>query len=135
MFQFPRLPPHTYVFSVQSWPITTRGFPHSDIHASRLAYSSAWHFGVRPVLLRLLAPRHPPCALPNFTCRNAAVSHYFTRSQLPTVNMSVDVYLHRSRYPVSKVQSGTVCKHTHTVLKSPIHRTRTNPGGSWLPQN
>jgi hypothetical protein len=32
-----------------------------------LAYSSPWHFGVRPVLRRLLAPRHPPCALPNFT--------------------------------------------------------------------
>lgn len=43
------------------------GFPHSDIHGSMLAYSSPWHFGVRPVLLRLLAPRHPPCALPNFT--------------------------------------------------------------------
>ncbi len=27
------------------------------------AYGSPGHFGVRPVLLRLLAPRHPPCAL------------------------------------------------------------------------
>jgi hypothetical protein len=68
MFQFPRLPPHTYLFSMQYWPMTTSGFPHSDIHGSMLAYSSPWHFGVRPVLLRLLAPRHPPCALPTFTC-------------------------------------------------------------------
>ena len=68
MFQFPRFPPHTYAFSVRYWPITTSGFPHSDIHGSMLAYSSPWHFGVRPVLRRLLAPRHPPCALSNFTC-------------------------------------------------------------------
>jgi hypothetical protein len=67
MFQFSRLPLQTYGFSLQSWPITTRGFPHSDICGSMLAYSSPQHFGVRPVLLRLLAPRHPPCALPTFT--------------------------------------------------------------------
>src|ERR1700692_4131470 len=50
--------------------MTASGFPHSDIHGSTLAYSSPWHFGVRPVLRRLLAPRHPPCALPTFTCFN-----------------------------------------------------------------
>jgi hypothetical protein len=59
---------HAYVFSMRYWPMTTSGFPHSDIHGSKLAYSSPWHFGVRSVLLRLLAPRHPPCALPTFTC-------------------------------------------------------------------
>ena len=47
--------------------MTVRGFPHSDIRVSTLAYSSTRHFGVCPVLLRLLAPRHPPCALSNFT--------------------------------------------------------------------
>src|SRR5579875_431304 len=73
MFQFPWLPPHTYAFSVRYWPITTSGFPHSDIHASTLAYSSTWHFGVRPVLRRLLAPRHPPCALPTFTCLRPSI--------------------------------------------------------------
>jgi hypothetical protein len=77
MFQFPRLPPHTYAFSVQYWPMTTSGFPHSDIHGSMLAYSSPWHFGVRPVLLRLLAPRHPPCALPIFTCLDCRFTSSF----------------------------------------------------------
>jgi hypothetical protein len=52
--------------------MTTSRFPHSDIHGSRFASNSPWHFGVRPVLLRLLAPRHPPCALPNFTIRTAS---------------------------------------------------------------
>jgi hypothetical protein len=49
--------------------ITSCGFPHSDILGSRLAYSSPRHFVVRHVLLRLLAPRHPPCALDSLsTC-------------------------------------------------------------------
>ena len=43
--------------------ITKHGFPHSDIPGSMLTYSSPRHFGVRSVLHRLLAPRHPPCAL------------------------------------------------------------------------
>lgn len=53
--------------------MTVSGFPHSDIHGSMLAYSSPWHFGVRPVLRRLLAPRHPPCALPTFTCLRPSI--------------------------------------------------------------
>ena len=39
------------------------GFPHSDIRGSMLAYSSPRLFAVNHVLLRLLVPRHPPCAL------------------------------------------------------------------------
>ena len=77
MFQFPRLPPYTYAFSVQSSPMTVRGFPHSDIHTSTLAYSSVWHFGVRPVLRRLLAPRHPPCAFLTFTCDESSPDAVF----------------------------------------------------------
>src|ERR1700692_3871057 len=77
--------------------MTASGFPHSDIHGSTLAYSSPWHFGVRPVLRRLLAPRHPPCALPTFTC--------FNGYPFMSVN-SVGVL----RYLVSKV---------HTVSREP----------------
>jgi hypothetical protein len=73
MFQFSRLPHCTYVFSTAYQPITTGGFPHSDTHGSKLAYSSPWHFGVRPVLRRLLAPRHPPCALSTFTCVKSTI--------------------------------------------------------------
>ena len=38
-------------------------FPHSDIHGSRLIYSSPWLFAVSRVLHRLLMPRHSPYAL------------------------------------------------------------------------
>jgi hypothetical protein len=53
----------TYGFSSLYAPSLARGFPHSDIRGSLPAYGSPRLFVVRHVLLRLLAPRHPPCAL------------------------------------------------------------------------
>ena len=103
MFQFSRLPLQTYAFSLQSWPITTRGFPHSDIHGSMLAYSSPWHFGVRPVLLRLLAPRHPPCALSTFTNFNTLPpSRYISVSlEVCVLNSFTITFIH---IPANEVQ-------------------------------
>ena len=43
------------------------GFPHSDIHGSKAAFASPWLFADRCVLLRLLVPRHPSCALCSLT--------------------------------------------------------------------
>jgi hypothetical protein len=57
----------SYVFRYGYHPITDGGFPHSEIPGSMLTYSSPRHIGVRPVLLRLLVPRHPPCALSSLT--------------------------------------------------------------------
>ena len=39
------------------------GFPHSDIHGSKVMCTSPWLFAAYHVFLRLLVPRHPPCAL------------------------------------------------------------------------
>jgi hypothetical protein len=50
--------------------MTRAGFPHSDIHGSKLSSSSPWLFAGRHVLHRLLVPRHPPCALTNLTHSN-----------------------------------------------------------------
>ncbi|OXB91524.1 hypothetical protein B9L21_01435 [Geobacillus uzenensis] len=58
-------------------PITDRGFPHSDISGSTLAYSSPERFGVCPVLHRLLVPRHPPCTLSSLTYSVSASSFAF----------------------------------------------------------
>ena len=66
-FSSPGLPHRTYEFSTMSHPITDRGFPHSDTLGSQPAYGSPRHFGVRPVLRRHLAPRHPPRALTRVT--------------------------------------------------------------------
>lgn len=56
-----------YGFRYGYHPITDGGFPHSEISGSKLTYSSPKHIGVRPVLHRLLVPRHSPCALSSLT--------------------------------------------------------------------
>ena len=47
--------------------INRAGLPHSDIPGSMPAYGSPRLFAVGHVLLRLSAPRHPPCALSSLT--------------------------------------------------------------------
>ena len=42
-------------------------FPHSEIHGSKLICSSPWLIAACHVLLRLLMPRHSPCALSSLT--------------------------------------------------------------------
>ena len=43
--------------------VSSAGFPHSDIHGSLAVCASPWLFAAYRVFLRLLVPRHPPCAL------------------------------------------------------------------------
>ncbi len=67
MFQFPSFPLCLYVFKTEYPGIPPGGFPHSDTSGSSLADSSPKLFAVNHVLRRLLAPRHPPCALRSLT--------------------------------------------------------------------
>ena len=61
MFQFSRFASYTYVFSI--WYLKRGGFPHSEIHGSKLIRSSPWLIAAYHVLHRLCAPRHPLNAL------------------------------------------------------------------------
>jgi hypothetical protein len=63
MFQFSRCPPHALCIQARVTTLNVAGFPHSDSHGSKLACSSPWRFAAGRVLLRHVAPRHPPCAL------------------------------------------------------------------------
>ncbi len=47
--------------------VSPAGFPHSDTHGSLPICGSPWLFAACRVFLRLLVPRHPPCALPGLT--------------------------------------------------------------------
>ncbi len=75
----------SYEFRYGYHSITSGGFPHSEISGSKLAYSSPKHIGVRPVLHRLLVPRHPPCALSNLTVKK---NHYV----ISCITIECDVY-------------------------------------------
>ena len=70
MFQFPRLPSYAYGFTA-AMPrhYSSGGFPHSEIPGSTPACGSPRLIAACHVLHRLLAPRHPPCALCSLTIR------------------------------------------------------------------
>ena len=75
-----------YVFRYGYHSIKNGGFPHSDILGSKLTYSSPRRFAVRRVLLRLLVPRHSPCALSNLT--NLAADDFRISSSISLFSVS-----------------------------------------------
>ena len=62
-----RVPFHTLWIGVWMTGVLPAGFPHSDIRGSMDICSSPQLFAAYHVFLRLLVPRHPPCALLRFT--------------------------------------------------------------------
>jgi len=66
-FSSPGWPPPTYEFSRRIPRDEARGLPHSEIPGSKLVCSSPRLIAAYHVLLRLLEPRHSPCALCSLT--------------------------------------------------------------------
>ena len=62
-----RVPLHALWIGAWMTGVCPAGFPHSEIHGSRDICSSPWLFAAYHVFLRLLVPRHPPCALISLT--------------------------------------------------------------------
>ena len=58
-----RVPSHTLWIHVWVTEVSSAGFPHSDIRGSLAICASPRLFAAYHVFLRLLVPRHPPCAL------------------------------------------------------------------------
>ena len=58
-----------------------RGFPHSEIPGSKPACGSPRLIAACHVLLRLLLPRHPPCALSSLTTKFTQHTAALFRSQ------------------------------------------------------
>ena len=63
------VPLHTLWIGVWMHEVCSCGFPHSDICGSVDICSSPQLFAAYHVFLRLLVPRHPPCALSSLTIR------------------------------------------------------------------
>ena len=69
MFQFRRFPAYTYLIQCTLLKYCFSGFPHSEIPGSMDICSSPRLIAACHVLLRLLMPRHSPCALSSLTLR------------------------------------------------------------------
>ena len=67
MFQFRRFPSYAYFVQRRMTGYCPAGLPHSDIPGSMDICSSPRLFAACHVLLRLLMPRHSPCALISLT--------------------------------------------------------------------
>ena len=67
MFQFRRFPTYAYLIQRTLTEYCSAGFPHSEICGSKLMCSSPQLIAACHVLLRLLMPRHSPCALSSLT--------------------------------------------------------------------
>ena len=64
----PRVPPAYLCIQYAVTEVCSARFPHSDIDGSSDICSLPSLFAAYHVLLRLLVPRHPPCALSSLTC-------------------------------------------------------------------
>ena len=72
-----RVPLHTLWIGVWMIRVLRTGFPHSDICGSKIICISPQLFAAYHVFLRLLVPRHPPCAL---SCLTSVTSSFGTDS-------------------------------------------------------
>ena len=68
------VPLHTLWIGVWMHEVCSCGFPHSDICGSVDICSSPQLFAAYHVFLRLLVPRHPPCALIRLTFCSSALA-------------------------------------------------------------
>ena len=110
MFQFTGFPSIRYELAY-GYTASPCGFPHSDIHGSLDMCSSPWLFAAYHVFLRLLVPRHPPCALtcltiPYSVTVSAYKSLFFFLQNLFFSRMSwylKVIFYHQSLYEVFKV--------------------------------
>ena len=66
----PRVPLHTLWIGVWMTEVFSAGFPHSEICGSQDICSFPQLIAACHVFLRLLVPRHPPCALISLTFLN-----------------------------------------------------------------
>lgn len=83
MFQFPRCALPEAMDSPPGYrPIPGGGLPHSGIPGSTPAYGSPGRIAVCRALHRLLAPRHPPCALSSLTHSTNPRAIRFSRCNL-----------------------------------------------------
>ena len=109
----------TYRFS-REWLAMPAGFPHSEISGSKVACTSPKLIAACHVLLRLHAPRHPPCALSSLTIKFAQNKRCLSTALFQQVLMQLTCAFspsilrgEHSRLPIqlSKSKNLNFCQH------------------------
>ena len=117
MFQFRRFPTYAYLIQRRLTEYCSAGFPHSVIPGSTLMCSSPRLIAACHDLLRLLMPRHSPCALFSLTFRRASARHGQRILVLSELCRHQQKFLLGSLfYPISQVTQlalpSVACSHT-----------------------
>ena len=95
MFQFRRFPTYTYLIQCTLHGYCPCGLPHSEISGSMDICSSPKLIAACHVLLRLLMPRHSPCALISLTISSGSQKE-LCRSQKFLISRSNCSFTHNS---------------------------------------
>ena len=131
MFQFSGLALLHLCIQCRVTGLQPAGFPHSEIHGSKLVCSSPWLIAAYHVLLRQSMPRHPPYALIYLN------SHHFTWYELMPYLLStpteagIPMTLSRTRYTHNAfLRYGTniTSKNNRLSTKRPVVRPVVHPG-------
>ena len=95
MFQFRAFPTYAYLIQRTLLEYCSSGFPHSEISGSTDICSSPKLIAACHVLLRLLMPRHSPCALISLTISSGSQKE-LCRSQKFLISRSNCSFTHNS---------------------------------------
>ena len=110
MFQFRRFPAYAYFIQRTLTEYCSAGFPHSEIRGLTPMCGSPRLIAACHVLLRLLMPRHSPCALFSLTywraCAPISIKRYWFSQELcrPQIRFIVVFVL-----PIFKVPQIKLC--------------------------
>src|SRR6266480_642469 len=114
MFQFPSLPPRILFYSDASTSaLPLVGFPIRKSRDQRSVSTSSGLIAAAHVLHRLLAPRHPPCALSLLIVKNTLYAAMEFSRCTPAPKKSGQTRESRSTAGLSKLSSAT-----HTAARA-----------------
>ena len=124
MFQFRRFPTYGYLIHRKLTGSSPAGLPHSEIHGSKPICGSPWLIAACHVLLRLLMPRHPPCALVRLTFRYPCGQLYCQlQSSCPRILQAplTEVFCDIADYPLKGSSTNCFANFSVASLFSFLH--------------
>ena len=121
MFQFRAFPTYTYLIQCTLLEYCSSGFPHSEISGSTDICSSPKLIAACHVLLRLLMPRHSPCALISLTIFLVLRKNYAGHRSF-SISRSNCSFTHNStkKSVCSAFQRSTLCCLAFSISSFPL---------------
>ena len=130
MFQFRAFPSYDYLIHRTILEYCSSVLPHSEISGSQLICSSPKLIAACHVLLRLLMPRHSPCALISFTSSKKSSFRFVRRLRRTSAPLRFLLLsgpnplrwaLSRFRYGLSSLWFSELCRFQQKFTKTKLY--------------